>query len=282
MQELIEKLYSVGIEHFSPSSLRKPMACYVFEYIYLTKSQRRDIVVGENAAFGTAVHGAIQSTLCAGIDIVEATEHALMEFDFHPADESVEKRQKYRELIPDACDLAITELADWAKSEAELRVEWHPEELAVPIIGFVDMAQGFNGRFLEMKTKAPRLGAVKKDGTRGWSKAVMPKEPDWAHVQQAAVYYKATGLEPNISYISDHSVVVFSPDNCEKLQSDAVEYAANEMKAKALRRQNLLSVSTDPKVLASFLDPEFEHPFYWKHQFISEAKELFNPKSERT
>ena len=140
MQELIEKLYSVGIEYFSPSSLRKPMACYVFEYIYLTKSQRRDIIVGENAAFGTAVHGAIQSTLCAGIDIVEATEHALMEFDFHPADESVEKRQKYRDLIPAACDLAITELADWAKSEAELRVEWHPEELAVPIIGFVDMA----------------------------------------------------------------------------------------------------------------------------------------------
>ena len=276
MNELTEKMYNAGVEHFSPSQLNRPLANWMFEYVYLTKSQRRDITVGENAAYGTAVHGAIQSVLCAGVDIEEATEHALMEFDFHPANESEDKRVKYRDLIPAAVDLAVQELSGWAKSEAELRIEWHPEELAVPIIGFVDMAQGFKGRFLEMKTKAPRLGAVKKDGTRSWTKAATPKEPEWTHIQQAAVYYKATGLLPNIGYISDHSVVVFSPDNCEKLQLDAIEYAANDMKAKAVRRQNLLSISTDPKVLASFLEPEFEHPFYWKHQFTAEAKDLFN------
>lgn len=280
MQKLVEKLHSVGVEHFSPSSLNRSLACYVFEYIYLTKDQRRSITVGENAAFGSAVHGGIQSVLCSGVDIETATEHALMEFDFHPADENAEKREKFRELIEPSVDLAVGELSDWAKSEAELRIEWHPEELAVPIIGFVDMAQGFRGRFLEMKTKAPRQGQPKKDGSRGWVRAPMPKDPEWNHIQQAAVYHKATGLEPQIAYISDHSVVVFTPDNCEKLQPEAIEYAANEMKAKAIRRQNLLSVSTDPKVLASFLDPEFEHPFYWKHQFMSEARQLFATNKE--
>lgn len=278
MQDLAEKLFSVGVEHFSPSSLNRSLACYVFEYIYLSKDQRREIVVGENAAYGTAVHGGVQSVLCHGMDMDSSIENALLEFDFHPANESAEKREKYRELIAPAIELSVDELGEWAKSEDELRVEWQPEELVVPIIGFVDMAHHESNRFLEMKTKAPRLGAMKKDGTRGWTRAVTPKEPDWNHVLQAAVYYKATGLKPNIAYISDHTVTVFTPENCEKLQSDSIEYAADEMLSKAIRRQNLLSISTDPKVLASILDPEFDHPFYWKHQFIGEAKDLFNPR----
>ena len=61
--------------------------------------------------------------------------------------------------------------------EAEVRVEWQPEGLYVPIIGYIDICQPEKNRFLEMKTKAPRQGAVKKDGTRGWVKATTPKEP---------------------------------------------------------------------------------------------------------
>ena len=275
MDELTEVLFTAGVEHFSPSQLNRPVANWMFEYIYLGKERRREIIVGENAAFGSAVHGGIQSVLCNDDDYDTAIDHALMEFDFHPANESPEKREHYRELIEPAIILGCDELLIWERAEAEMRVEWQPEGLAVPIIGYVDMAQPYNGRFLEMKTKAPRLGAVKKDGTRGWNKAPTPKEPEWTHVQQAAVYYKATGLTPHIAYISDHSVTVFNPDNCEKLSEEAIEYAAEQMLNKALKRQNLLKISTDPKVLASILEADFEHPFYWKHQFNSEAKELF-------
>ena len=276
MDELTEVLFTAGIEHFSPSQLNRPTANWVFEYVYLTKDQRRTITVGENAAYGTAVHGGIQSVLCAGNDVNTAVEHAVMEFDFHPADENADKRVHYRDLIGTAIELGIEELASWSKSEAEMRIEWQPEGLAVPIMGFVDMSQPFRGRLLEMKTKAPRQGAVKKDGTRGWVKAPTPKEPEWSHIQQCAVYHKATGLEPNIAYISDHTVTVFTPENCEKLQEQAIEFAAEQLRQKALKRQNLLKISTDPKVLASILEADFDHPFYWKHQFVDEAKVLFS------
>ena len=276
MDELTEVLFTAGIEHFSPSQLNRPTANWVFEYVYLSKDQRRTITVGENAAYGTAVHGGIQSVLCAGNDVNTAVEHAVMEFDFHPADENADKRVHYRDLIGTAIELGIEELASWSKSEAEMRIEWQPEGLAVPIMGFVDMSQPFRGRLLEMKTKAPRQGAVKKDGTRGWVKAPTPKDPEWSHIQQCAVYHKATGLEPNIAYISDHTVTVFTPENCEKLQEQAIEFAAEQLRQKALKRQNLLKISTDPKVLASILEADFDHPFYWKHQFVDEAKVLFS------
>jgi len=274
--DFAQKLFELGITHYSPSQLNRPTSVWVFEYIHLTKDQRRQITVGENAAFGTAVHGGIQSVLCGGQDIDEAIETAVMEFDFHPANESEDKREHYRTLIEPAIELGIEELAVWTKSEAEMRVEWQPDGLLIPIIGYVDMSQPYNGRFLEMKTKAPRQGAVKKDGTRSWVKAMTPKQPDWSHVQQCAVYHKATGLTPNIAYISDHTVTVFTPDNCEKLSQEAIEFAAEQMRQKAIKRQNLLKISTDPKVLASIIEADFDHPFYWKHQFADEAKVLFS------
>lgn len=276
MTELTEILFTAGIEHFSPSQLNRPVANWLFEYVYLSKDQRRQITVGENAAYGSAVHGGIQSVLCGGLDVEESITTAQMEFDFHPADESAEKREHYRELIPSAINEGINALGEWQGSEAELRVEWQPEGLAVPIIGFVDMASSYRKKFLEMKTKAPRLGAVKKDGTRGWVKAATPKEPEWSHIQQAAVYWKATGFEPNIAYVSDHSVTEFTPGNCEKMSQEVMEFAAQDMFIKAMKRQNLLKISTDPKVLASIVEADFDHPFYWKHQFADEAKSLFN------
>lgn len=275
MDDLQEVLFAAGVQHFSPSQLNRPTANWVFEYVHLTKDQRRSITVGENAAYGTAVHGGIQSILCTGEDVDTAIDHALMEFDFHPANENADKREHYRTLIEPAIELGVEELVPWQGSVEEERVEWHPEGLAVPIMGFVDMFQPEKNRFLEMKTKAPRQGAVKKDGTRGWVKAMTPKQPEWSHIQQCAVYHKATGLEPNIAYISDHTVTLFTPENCDKLSSEAIEFAAKQMLNKALKRQNLLKISTDPKVLASILEADFDHPFYWKHQFVEEAKELF-------
>jgi len=108
--DFAQTLFSAGVEHFSPSQLNRPMAVWLFEYVYLSKDQRRQITVGENAAYGTAVHGAIQAVLCAGDDIDTAIDNALMEFDFHPANENADKREYYRELIEPAVNLGIDEL----------------------------------------------------------------------------------------------------------------------------------------------------------------------------
>tara|TARA_E500000318_G_scaffold40004_2_gene38440 strand:- start:1377 stop:2207 length:831 start_codon:yes stop_codon:yes gene_type:complete len=273
--DLLEKMKSVGVYHFSPSQLNRPLANWMFEYVYLSKEKRREIVVGENAAFGTAVHTVIQAVVCHGQDIDEATEEAMTGYDFHPANFSDDKRDKFRELIPAASSVGIDLLSPlFAGAQEERKIELMLDGVLVPVMGYVDLFK--DGLLAEIKTKAPRKGMIKKDGTRSWAKASLPKEPQWEHVMQAAVYWKATGATPNIAYVSAEDGVIFSPDNCDKMSQDALNFAIEEIRRKAITRQNLLAVSTDPKVLAGLMEPDFNHPFYWGHQFVNDAKELWS------
>ena len=248
----------------------------MFQYLYMTKDQRREIKVGYNAAFGTAVHGSMQAMLTLGLDFDAAVEQAYLSFDFHdaPATEPQEKRDKYRELIPDAVENGVDLLAErYGGAEEERRVEVSLEGVDLPVMGFIDLCA--SNAFCEVKTKAPRMGAVKKDGTRGWTKAAIPAKPQFEHLCQVSIYQKATGLEPNLAYVSATGSALFTPENCEELQPEYLAYCLEEMRGRAIRRQNLMKVSNDPKVLAGLLDPDFQHPFYWDEEHKEEAKELW-------
>ena len=264
------------ISHHSPSQLGKPDANWLFEYVYLSKERRREIKVGYNAAIGTASHGAIQAVLTAGHDIDDAIQQALMSYDFHdaPADEPVEKRDKFREILPDMVTNGIDLLVEqFGGAEDERKVEVSLRGVDAPVLGFIDLCS--SDAFCEIKTKAPRMGAVKKDGTRGWSKAAIPSKPDFNHVCQVAIYEHATGLKPHIAYVSATDAVLFSPDNCEQLQPEYLLYCLEERRRTAIRRERLLSISTDPKVLAGIIEPDFNHPFLWDTETIGEARDLW-------
>ena len=274
MSEVPEYFEAVQLHHFSPSQLNKPISNWIFDYVYLSKDKRREITVGENAAFGTAVHGGIQAVLAGGQTLWDAIDAAILDFDFHPANESAEKREKFRTMIPDAVTIGFETLQEkFTGCEEEKKVYVELQGIEVPVMGYIDLFT--ETAFCEVKTKAPRIGAIKKDGSRGFSKATLPKKPEFAHLGQVAIYHAATGLKPHLAYISAEDGVIFSPDNCEELQPEKLGYALNEMRRRAALRQNLLRISTDPKVLASLTDPDFQHPFYWNHQFKDEAKELW-------
>ena len=269
-----QNFLKIGLDHFSPSQLLRPTPNWLFEYVYLTKDQRRAITVGENAAYGTAVHNGIQDFLSGYIGMDQAVDQALMDYDFHPADEDKEKRIEFRERIDPAVRLGCEHFSEMMGAEAEQKIHLELPDVSIPLTGYIDLVH--DGNLYEMKTKAPRKGQIKKDGTRGWSKPAMPKEPDYNHLCQVAVYWKATGLKPNIVYISDTDIAHFDQDNCDKLSSEHLEFCLYDLRRRALIRQNLLAISTDPKVLAGLVEPEFNHPFYWNNQFIDEARTLWN------
>jgi len=274
MTKIAEKFNSIGLEHFSPSQLTRPISVWMFEYVALSKEARRTIIVGENAAFGTSVHQGVQGMLCAGQDIDAVTEDALTSFDFHPANKNDEKRKAYRDLIKPAIENGVELLgAQFGNSEAERKIELHLPNVYLPIIGYVDI---YNEKsFCEMKTKAPRQNPPKKDGTRTFGKASLPKEPTFDHILQSAVYHRATGATPHIAYISADDGIVFDPSNCDMLKPDGIGYAIEEIRKKAILRQNLINISTEPKVLAGLIEADFNHPFYWDHNFKQEAKDLW-------
>ena len=106
-----ENFLKIGLDHFSPSQLLRPTPNWLFEYVYLSKDQRRSITVGENAAYGTAVHNGIQAFLVGDIDMDQAVDQALMDYDFHPADEDAEKRVEFRDRIDPAVRLGCEHFA---------------------------------------------------------------------------------------------------------------------------------------------------------------------------
>lgn len=184
------------------------------------------------------------------------------------------KLEKFSEVLPDLIGQGIDLLAEkFGGAEDERRIELILDGIDVPIVGYIDLCTA--DAFCEIKTKAPRMGAVKKDGTRGWTKGSLPSKPEFYHLSQVAIYWKATGLTPHIAYVAAHDAVLFSPDNCDELSHEYLEYCLEDIRGKAMRRQNLLKLSTDPKVLAGLVDPDFNHPFYWDEETIREARELW-------
>lgn len=271
--DLQQRLENVGLTHFSASQLNKPVANWMFDYVYLSSEERRKTIVGENAILGTCAHSGIQNVLCNGLTIESAIDDALMDYDFSRTDVTTEKGVKFREILPDMIRTGVEAMSDkFNGAEEEKRIEINLEGVLLPIIGYVDLS--LEGRFAEVKTKAPRVGAVRKDGTRGWTKGLLPRQPSAEHTLQAAIYWKATGAEPHIVYVSADNYAIFTPENCEKLSDKYLSYALEEVRRKCILRQNLLSVSDDPKVLAGLIEPDFGS-FYWDDDNLLEAKKLW-------
>lgn len=246
----------------------------MFNYLYL-RDRRKDTKVGFSAALGTACHGLFQSVLCLGEDINKAVAKAQADIEFHtaPSGEPEDKRQKFKEVVPEMAESGLSVLSDlFGGSEDEKRVELHLDGVDVPIIGYIDLVS--DNLFCEVKTKAPKRGAEKKDGTRSYSKASIPKAPDYKHMCQVSIYAKATGLIPTVAYVAAHGSVLYTPDNCEELQPERIDFYIEEVRGKAIRWQNLLKYSTDPHVLAQIIEPDFSS-FYWDPDLLQEARELW-------
>lgn len=271
--KLIEQFHKLDIYHFSASACNKPPVNWMFDYVYLTREQRKKIVVGWNAALGTAAHEAIQAVLCHGQSLEDATSQAIMGYELHGADQNDEKFEKFKEVLPEMIEIGVETLAeDFGGAQSEQKIELKLDGVVLPVIGYVDLS--LDGKIAEIKTKAPRAGARKASGERSWSKGSLPKEPSWEHVIQAAIYHKATQSEPNIVYVSHKDSIVYTPSNCDRLSEEALSYAIEEMRRKCILRQNLIAVSPDPRTLASIMEPDF-NSFYWSEEYMQEAKALW-------
>ena len=249
---------SVGLDHLSPSQLLTSTPSWIFKYLHLGKD-RRKIVVGENAALGSAVHNAIQNVLC-GIPTMDAIREAQIEFDMHDANEDNAKRIKYRGIIPQMVQNGVDVLLEngFFAAIPEEKITTRFDDVNVDVIGFVDLVVP-KTIFCEMKTKAPRKTRLLKDGSQGWSKGSLPKAPEKNHVMQSAIYQKALNITPSICYITEAEAVLYTPFNCDELKAENLNKCLDEMRQKALVRQNLLKFSDDPKVLASIIDPDGDH-----------------------
>jgi len=276
MSQALTNFAELGLDHFSPSQLNKPLAVWMFQYVALTKEDRRQIKVGYPAIYGTAVHNGTQHYLCDGLVLEDAVEMALTSYDLQQVkDTDDERNTAYRDKIQPAIEQGIEALGDtFENAESERHVSLELPDVVLPIIGYVDFIK--DNVLCEFKTKIGRMNQPKKDGTRSLGKAQIPDEPQQAHVEQVAIYSKATGAIPSIAYVSHDRAVRFDPFNCQALRADNIDKAIERVRQKALKRQNLIAYSNDPMVLGGILEADFSHPFYWDDpDNIEYAKEIF-------
>lgn len=267
----------VWLEHFSPSQIEKPLANWVFDYVYLG-GRRRDIKVGAPAPAGGAAHDAIQEVICDGVDIEDAVAGAESRLLDHVSRDELDEQKKERyiedmgKMVANGVE-AMAHFGDIDATKEQVLGYEHPR-LDIPIIGYADFST--SDYIIELKTKWARAGAIRKDGTRGFSVPTAPKKPDAAHVRQVAFYYAASGKLPSIVYISANDYVIFNSENCEELSVPSLQRGMEQLLMGAIVRQNLLKISNDPEVLAWYVQPDW-NDFRWNigDEFLEEAKELW-------
>lgn len=271
-----------NLDHLSASQLLRTPAKWVFDYLHLTPAERIAQGVGWRAHLGSACHDGMQAVVCDGQDYASAIRDAETYFDDCFGEDDDVMRDRFREAIPGIIENGTRALieAGFVQSEAETRMSVELPGIGIPVIGFIDLLQlTSSGGYIvgEIKTKGPKKTRILKDGSQGWGKATLPKSPEFNHVCQASLYSLATGGEAVIAYVAEHDAVIFDKTNCDDLKPSGLAEALEEMRQRALLRQNLLTISTDPKRLTTIIDPDWRHMYQWKikDEFLQRAKALW-------
>ena len=195
--------------------------------------------------------------------------------DFVPVNE------KLKRLIPDPVELdaynhfctiiermiingheAHKTIPDFDKCKPEIEAYKVFDGIEIPVHGYADL----KGKMvIEDKCKFPKQGRLKKDNTRSWLTVKLPDKPTSDHLLQTDFYHYATGLPIYICYINEETFKVFHAGNYDLLKPEAIMSRLPNFIQRCKVRQNLLSISNDPKVIKDYIQPDFEN-FKWKNE----------------
>lgn len=225
------------LERHSPSSLNlfcAAPAMYVLERIV---GQRQP--VGSPAHRGTAVEDGITHGLMnLSADISDCVNVALKKYDTISALSGDKRREDYRATIPDMVKTGLEELRPYGTpSRCQGFVEWRPEGLSAPIVGYFDYEWEQHGVLVDLKTTEKLPSAIK-----------VP------HARQVALYTQSDNIDARLSYITPKKRATYRLEN--------VREHRNALHQIALRVEKFLSLSDDPEFFKSITAPDYES-FYW-------------------
>jgi hypothetical protein len=134
--------------------------------------------------------------------------------------------------------LALDELRPYGvPSQTQGFIEWRPEGLELPIVGYFDFHWEQHNITVDLKTTEKMPSAVK-----------VP------HARQVALYVTSNNADARVSYITPKKRATYQIDNI-----DAHRQALHQI---ALRCEAFLALSDDPQFFTTITAPDFES-FYW-------------------
>lgn len=195
--------------------------------------------VGAPAHRGTAVEeGVTLGLLNPDASITSCIEAALKKYDTITALNSDKRREEYRATIGEMVMLGLDELRPYGvPSATQGFIEWKPEGLAYPIVGYFDFHWEEHNITVDLKTTEKLPSAVK-----------VP------HARQVALYVTSNNADARACYVTPKKKTTYRIDNI-----DAHRQALHQI---ALRCEAFLALSDDPKFFTRITAPDFES-FYW-------------------
>ena len=259
-----------GLKHTSKSTACLPHTIRFFKKHILTPKENSEI---SNASFsgGTLIHLIVQDSLTKGMKVAEVIKSEKIQNkinEYEPLDEKDKK--KFEFIVKEAEKTALNHLNNIAELGGQ---EWQDEQEQIlwtpPVktywLMYIDLvSKDWLG---DLKNK---FGKVTLTQTKGWtySKVKCPDRPFYSDVQQVALYSKATGLKPFLSYASNCDRKLFTQDNCEYLKQENLDKALKELMIYEIAWEKKLELADgDLDTLAWLCCPDFsdikKKSFWW-------------------
>lgn len=148
------------------------------------------------------------------------------------------RRDSYAKDIPGMVTRALEELRPYGvPDKLQGKVEWNPEGVEVPIIGFFDFAWSDHGIIVDLKTTS-----------------AMPSKIKTGHARQVALYAISDNYDARLTYITPAKRTTYRLEN--------VREHREALRRIAMAVERFLALSDDPAFFTGITAPDTES-FYW-------------------
>ena len=225
------------VERHSPSSLN--LFCASPSMFVLERVLGRRQPVGAPAHRGTAVEeGLTAGLLDPAKPVADCQGIALRKYDTLMALNHDKRREEYRDSISGMVEAALAELRPYGiPSHCQGFVEWKPDGLRYPIVGYFDYHWEQHNITVDLKTTEKLPSSVK-----------VP------HARQVSLYVTSNNADARACYVTPKKRVTYRIDNIDEHRK-----ALHQI---ALRCEAFLALSDDPEFFTKITAPDFES-FYW-------------------
>lgn len=202
-------------------------------------------VLGRKQSVGVPAHrgAAVEDGVTAGLANLEASlkacvDVALTKYDTLTAITGDPRRARYRDTIHDMVEAALVELRSYGTPSATQGfVEWKPDELQLPIVGYYDFQWERHGIIADLKTTER-----------------MPSSIKVTHARQVALYAPTDNYDARLIYVTPKKIEAYSLEN--------ISAHRNALLNIATRVERFLSLSDDPQFFVGITVPDVDS-FYW-------------------
>lgn len=225
------------LERHSPSSLNLFSASpsmFILERVLGVRQP-----VGAPAHRGTGVEeGVTVGLMNPDAPLAACVEAAFKKYDAVSALSGDKRREDYRATIPAMVENALAELRPYGvPSRTQGFVEWRPDGLESPIVGYFDYEWAQHGIIVDLKTTEKLPSAIK-----------IP------HARQVGLYASSDNMDARLTYVTPKKVATYRLENIREHR--------NALHQIALRVERFMALSDDPQFFTQIIVPDLDS-FYW-------------------